>query len=228
MRVPTGCGRRYQLFLYQGEDGTFKLKEHHHYHYQVQMQMKFCDVQYCDFVVWNRDSWINQRIQADHQFIDEAIAKVVPFIKLAILPELVGKWYTKQAISSTKHASVTNTNESVPVEQLTAESTKHASPESVEQCSAGFTKPAITEQSFIEQPCGSTQNLPPDHSSSNNCDQWCYCKEDESIDHMIGCDNPNCPIQWFHLSCLHLTLNQVPKGKWFCPECKLKKAAAFN
>ena len=37
---------------------------------------------------------------------------------------------------------------------------------------------------------------------------------------MIGCDNSKCPIEWFHLSCLHIT--QLPKGKWYCPECRRK------
>ena len=35
---------------------------------------------------------------------------------------------------------------------------------------------------------------------------------------MIGCDNEQCQIQWFHLSCLKLT-TQVPKGKRYCPDC---------
>ena len=33
------------------------------------------------------------------EFIDDAIDKAVPFIKLAILPELVGKWFTKQNVT---------------------------------------------------------------------------------------------------------------------------------
>ena len=32
---------------------------------------------------------------------------------------------------------------------------------------------------------------------------------------MIFCDNDDCPIQWFHTSCLKM--KRVPKGKWFCP-----------
>ena len=32
----------------------------------------------------------------DMEFIDNAINKTVPLIKLAILPELVGRWFTKQ------------------------------------------------------------------------------------------------------------------------------------
>ena len=35
----------------------------------------------------------------DRQCIDDAIDKAGPFIKLAILPELVGKWFTKQNVT---------------------------------------------------------------------------------------------------------------------------------
>ena len=51
--------------------------------------------------------------------------------------------------------------------------------------------------------------------------KWCYCglEEDEGAC-MIGCDNRQCPIQWFHLFCLEL--ESVPKGKWYCPECSLQ------
>lgn len=64
------------------------------------MKQKQCvHVEYCDFVVWNKDSWISQRIYANNDFINNAITKTVGFIKLGILPEeLVGRWYTKQAL----------------------------------------------------------------------------------------------------------------------------------
>jgi len=54
-------------------------------------------------------------------------------------------------------------------------------------------------------------------------EQWCYCKEGESEDDMIGCDHDMCPIKWFHLSWVCLTLDQIPKGKWYCPECRHQK-----
>ena len=34
---------------------------------------------------------------------------------------------------------------------------------------------------------------------------------------MVGCENPECPSEWFHLQCVGLS--KVPAGKWFCPEC---------
>ena len=35
----------------------------------------------------------------DREFIDDAIDKAGPLIKLAVLPELVGKWFTKQNVT---------------------------------------------------------------------------------------------------------------------------------
>ena len=46
---------------------------------------------------------------------------------------------------------------------------------------------------------------------------YCYCRSPEEGT-MIGCDNNDCKIEWFHLHCLHLT--NAPKGKWYCPDCR--------
>lgn len=45
---------------------------------------------------------------------------------------------------------------------------------------------------------------------------YCLCHQ-VSYGEMIGCDNPDCPIEWFHFACVGLTTK--PKGKWFCPRC---------
>lgn len=45
---------------------------------------------------------------------------------------------------------------------------------------------------------------------------YCICHQ-VSYGEMIGCDNPDCPIEWFHFGCVGLT--SKPKGKWFCPKC---------
>lgn len=37
---------------------------------------------------------------------------------------------------------------------------------------------------------------------------------------MIACDNPNCPIEWFHYECVGLL--EPPVGQWFCPPCSVK------
>ena len=153
-------------FCLEIESDSLKLKNDHHYYYQVQPQIKICQVDYCDFVVWSKDNIFVPRIPIDMEFIDNAIENVKPFIKLALLQELVGKWFSKQIV--------------VPL----------------------------------------TRDNPNDQPISGAAEVWCYCKKGEDHGDMIGCDNKNCQIQWFHLSyCLKLTKTQVPKGKWYCPDC---------
>lgn len=45
---------------------------------------------------------------------------------------------------------------------------------------------------------------------------YCLCSQ-VSYGEMIGCDNADCPIEWFHFTCVGLTTK--PKGKWYCPRC---------
>ncbi|EDV23924.1 uncharacterized protein TRIADDRAFT_50425 [Trichoplax adhaerens] len=45
---------------------------------------------------------------------------------------------------------------------------------------------------------------------------YCLCHQ-VSYGEMIGCDNTECPIEWFHFQCVGLTTK--PKGKWYCPKC---------
>ncbi|TRZ04246.1 hypothetical protein DNTS_029929 [Danionella cerebrum] len=45
---------------------------------------------------------------------------------------------------------------------------------------------------------------------------YCLCSQ-VSYGEMIGCDNSDCPIEWFHFACVGLTTK--PKGKWYCPRC---------
>jgi len=45
---------------------------------------------------------------------------------------------------------------------------------------------------------------------------YCLCQQ-VSYGEMIGCDNVDCAIEWFHFGCMQLTTK--PKGKWYCPKC---------
>jgi len=49
---------------------------------------------------------------------------------------------------------------------------------------------------------------------------YCFCKQ-VSFGEMIGCDNPNCIIEWFHFACVELT--KKPKGDWYCKNCKISQ-----
>jgi len=52
---------------------------------------------------------------------------------------------------------------------------------------------------------------------------YCYCQK-PSYGEMIGCDNPGCQYEWFHLSCLGL--KSSPKGSWFCDDCAANRGGA--
>jgi len=45
---------------------------------------------------------------------------------------------------------------------------------------------------------------------------YCLCQQ-VSYGEMIGCDNQDCHIEWFHFPCMGLETK--PKGKWYCPKC---------
>ncbi|XP_077450052.1 inhibitor of growth protein 3 [Stigmatopora argus] len=46
--------------------------------------------------------------------------------------------------------------------------------------------------------------------------RYCICNQ-VSYGEMVGCDNTDCPIEWFHYGCVGLS--EAPKGKWYCPQC---------
>lgn len=49
---------------------------------------------------------------------------------------------------------------------------------------------------------------------------YCYCNQ-VAYGEMVGCDGANCELEWFHLPCIHL--DHIPKGKWYCDDCKKRK-----
>lgn len=53
--------------------------------------------------------------------------------------------------------------------------------------------------------------------------KYCFCDR-VSYGEMIGCDDPNCEREWFHLPCLGLTT--PPQGTWYCEPCKVKRNKA--
>ena len=47
---------------------------------------------------------------------------------------------------------------------------------------------------------------------------YCYCQcPHDDISEMIGCDAPDCRLEWFHFECVGIMV--PPEGKWYCPEC---------
>lgn len=59
---------------------------------------------------------------------------------------------------------------------------------------------------------------PGAQASDPNEPLYCICKN-VSFGEMVGCDNDDCPIEWFHLACVGLEAPPADDEKWFCPLC---------
>ncbi len=65
------------------------------YYFQVQTQLHVVEAEYCDFVVWNRNDIVVERILPDLEFWEDIILKLRTFFRNCILPEVLGQQVTK-------------------------------------------------------------------------------------------------------------------------------------
>ena len=86
-------------FCMQKKNGEWTLKRDHTYFYQVQTQLNVCQMPYADFVVWTKNGMCFERIEREVQFLEIHAETIRHFFIYAILPEIVGKWYTRQPIA---------------------------------------------------------------------------------------------------------------------------------
>ena len=75
------------------------LRREHLYYYQVQAQVNICDVEFGDFVLWTEDGIAVERIIRDCAFYEEALNNIEHVYVYGILPEIIGKWYTRTPIA---------------------------------------------------------------------------------------------------------------------------------
>ena len=77
-------------------EGTWSLKRNHSYYYQVQLQLHvYRDALYADFVVWTQTETAVECIYRDNQLFEDCIENTRHFFMYGILPEIIGKWYTR-------------------------------------------------------------------------------------------------------------------------------------
>jgi len=48
---------------------------------------------------------------------------------------------------------------------------------------------------------------------------YCVCRR-VSLGVMVGCDNDDCEIEWFHIRCVGLKDAPQDGERWFCPVCR--------
>lgn len=75
------------------------LKKDHAYYYQMQQQMALTGTRYCDFVVWSPTELFIERITFNEEFWLLELQKSANFHKNVILPELLGKFFTRNRVS---------------------------------------------------------------------------------------------------------------------------------
>ena len=76
-------------------DEKFRINSSHSYYCQCQLQLYVTKCLYCDFVVWTTDEVHTEQIVPNIDLLESILAE--DFLKLCILPELLGKWFTRKA-----------------------------------------------------------------------------------------------------------------------------------
>lgn len=67
-----------------------------------------------------------------------------------------------------------------------------------------------------EAPASDDDDPDPDDPSEP---KYCYCLRGSYGD-MVGCDNPKCEREWFHLGCTDLEIMPGEEESWFCTLCR--------
>ena len=67
----------------------------------------------------------------------------------------------------------------------------------------------LPKDSFVPKPI---ESIPTEDDGN-----FCLCRGPFNTE-MIGCDDPECPIEWFHYTCVGI--DKPSNGKWFCPTCR--------
>ncbi|XP_051266591.1 uncharacterized protein LOC127369363 [Dicentrarchus labrax] len=87
----------FPLVTSSSSDVTLTLNRQHNYYFQVQCQIHVTKSLYCDFCVWTPSELYIERITPDVNF-ERHVMKATTFFKYGVLPELLGKWFTKNAV----------------------------------------------------------------------------------------------------------------------------------
>ena len=78
------------------EEGEYYLGKDHAYFYQLQCQLNVCEIDMCYFVVWSSNEAVCVENIRDQSFFGECLPTVDGFVTNAILPEVIGQYFTRQ------------------------------------------------------------------------------------------------------------------------------------
>ncbi|KAK1790392.1 hypothetical protein P4O66_014293 [Electrophorus voltai] len=132
--------------------------------------------------------------------------------------------YSSSALASTLTQTLTPSNSSDSragrkskgnTKSSNHQSSSSSSSSSLSSCSSSsaLAHELVQQAAVLPESDGSGQ---VDWTYDPNEPRYCICNQ-VSYGEMVGCDNQDCPIEWFHYGCVGLT--EAPKGKWYCPQC---------
>ena len=101
--------------------------------------------------------------------------------------------------------------------------TKYPLPELMTQKLKFMTDTDDDEQENEHEAVAEDDELEHESAADDEPELYCYCRaaEMEGLP-MIACDAPDCPIEWFHFSCVGITNEPDSDEEWYCDECKSK------
>ncbi|MCI4388825.1 hypothetical protein PGIGA_G00090500 [Pangasianodon gigas] len=132
--------------------------------------------------------------------------------------------YMSSTLASTLTQNLTTSNSSDSrAGRKSKNNNKSSNHQSSSSSSSSSLSSCSSSSALAHELAQQTAALPESDSSGQvdwtydpNEPRYCICNQ-VSYGEMVGCDNQDCPIEWFHYGCVGLT--EAPKGKWYCPQC---------
>lgn len=131
--------------------------------------------------------------------------------------------YSSSALASTLTQTLTPSTTSDSRGRKSKSSIKSSNHQSSSSSSSSSLSSCSSSSALAQELSQQASVLPEAEANSQvdwtydpNEPRYCICNQ-VSYGEMVGCDNTDCPIEWFHYGCVGLT--EAPKGKWYCPQC---------
>ena len=225
-------------------NNTSRLKRNHQYLYQVQQQLfvtghKYCDFVMCSFLNNKQPVLFIERIYQDPYHWDCVLPKLTKFWRTCILPEVLGRWYTrKHDIAapppiSTPGPSICYCRKPRNEMIVSCENPKCPFTEFHYSCleiSGPLPKPWYCPICQLLPQCKKLKKAPQktlqNLDEALKYDSICICKAKPKVGekkcHSTNCQNGN----FFHLQCLqYKRMPNNNKTTWVCSDCKVNLAS---
>ncbi|XP_053113808.1 inhibitor of growth protein 3 isoform X3 [Hemicordylus capensis] len=131
--------------------------------------------------------------------------------------------YSPSALASTLSQTLSSSTTDSRSGRKSKNNNKSSNQQSSSSSSSSSLSSCSSSSALAQELSQQTAAIPESESNSQvdwtydpNEPRYCICNQ-VSYGEMVGCDNQDCPIEWFHYGCVGLT--EAPKGKWYCPQC---------